>query len=751
MTESRKPDETKTTTGLTDDLKRVFDQLNGFVYTYDESGKITYCTHRCADVLGFTRDELIGRSLLDFIPEREKAKVQKAIEERIRKGVNQTHEVTIIGGDKNERRYRMQAAPLVSDTGTIGGLVMADDISEWTSTLKSLKESEARYRELFETSFDGIAVFNTDGRCLDCNQAFVDLLGHPSKEVVINQSYKKITPPEYHPLDVEAMRQILERGYCDEYEKEYLRANGTRVVTSVKGWLSCDDNDRPIGGWYLVHDITDRKLAEEQLRRSEERYRIIFENTGTAMLIFDEDTTVVSVNKETERLTGISRKEAGSNLKWTEFVFPEDLDKMLKLHKNRREPGNDVPRNYEFRLVRKDGQVREVSLNAAMIPDSKHSIISLMDVTEARWAERRLRAANEELEATLEELTAIEEELRQQYQELQKQKSALDESERRFRSLLENVRLLALIVDADGTISFANNFLFSLTGWQREELEGRHFKDFFPPSIRDKMIKLFENTIKRERIISYGPSYVQTKNGQKLRIHWNNTLLMDTEQNVVGIATIGEDVTERWRAEKELQKSFKEMQQLLDGTVEALAATAEKRDPYTAGHQRRVADLACAIARKMGLTGSRLEGLRTAGILHDIGKMYIPTEILSKPGRLTEVEMLLVRTHCQAGYEIVRKIPFSAPIPLFLLQHHERMDGSGYPYGIEGSEILLEARILGVADVVEAMASHRPYRPALGVSKALEEISANSGCLYDPRVVEACCQLFNEEGFAFEP
>ena len=734
----------KITTGIADDLKQVLDQLNGFVYTCDTSGRITYCTRHCADVLGLTREELIGKSLPDLVPE----SAQKAMEGI---EVNHTHEVTIIDRDKNERRYRMQTVPLVSESGIIGGMVMAEDISECTSTLKGLQESEARYRELFETSFDGIAVFGSNGRCLDCNQAFIDLLGHSAKKDVINRSYRKITPPEYHPLDEEAMRQILERGYCDEYEKEYLRANGTRVVTSVKGWLSSDENSRPIGGWYLVRDITDRKWAEEKIRQSEERYRTIFENTGTAMLAFDEDTTVVSANKETERLTGIARKKAGSGLKWAEFVAPEDRDRMLEFHKARREPGNRAPGKYEFRLIRKDGEVREVSLTAAMMPDGKQSIISLMDVTEAKWTERRLRAANEELEATLEELTAIEEELREQYQELQKQKSVLTESERRFRSLLENVRLLALIVDAEGTITFANNFLLSLTGWQREELEGRRFANLFPPEIRQKMAKLFETTIKRERIISYGPSYVQTKSGQKLLIQWNNTLLMDTDQNVVGIATIGEDVTERWRAEKELKKSFAEMKRLLNGTVEALAATAEKRDPYTAGHQRRVADLACAIAAKMGIDGSRLEGLRTAGILHDIGKMYIPTEILSKPGSLTGVEMSLVRTHCQAGYEIVCKIPFSEPIPLFLLQHHERMDGSGYPSGIKGPEILLEARILGVADVVEAMASHRPYRPALGVAMALEEISANSGSLYDPQVVEVCCQLFNEEGFTLDP
>lgn len=744
MTKSGKLGKAKTTTGIAGDLQQVLDQLNGFVYTCDTSGKITCCTRHCADVLGLKREELIGKSLPDLVPE----SVQKAIKGR---EVKQTYEVTIIDRDKNERRYRMQTVPLVSDSGIIGGMVIADDISEYTSTLKGLQESETRYRELFETSFDGIAVFDSNGRCLDCNQAFVDLLGHSAKKDVINRSYRKITPPEYHPLDAKAMRQILEQGYCDEYEKEYLRANGTRVVTSVKGWLSSDENGRPIGGWYLVRDITDKKWAEDKIRQSEERYRTIFENTGTAMIAFDEDTTVVSANKETERLTGVARKKAGSGLKWTEFVGPEDRDRMIEFHKARRKSGNQAPGKYEFRLIRKDGEVREVSLTAAMMPDGKQSIISLMDVTEAKWTERRLRATNEELEATLEELTAIEEELRQQYQELQKQKSVLDESERRFRSLLENVRLLALIVDADGTITFVNNFLLSLTGWQREDLEGRNFADLFPPAIRKKMTKLFGTTIQRERIISYGPSYVQTKSGQKLRIQWNNTLLMDTDQNVVGLATIGEDVTERWRAEKERKKSFGEMQRLLNGTVEALAATAEKRDPYTAGHQRRVADLACAIAAKMGIDGSRLEGLRTAGILHDIGKMYIPTEILSKPGSLTEVEMSLVRTHCQAGYEIVQKIPFSEPIPLFLLQHHERMDGSGYPSGIKGPEILLEARILGVADVVEAMASHRPYRPALGVARALEEISANSGCLYDSQVVAVCCQLFNEEGFALDP
>jgi len=732
---------------IANEVKWVLDQLNGIVFMYDESGKITYCTQRGAEVFGLTIDEMIGKRIADLVSKDQSTTVQKAIEEE--DGVGRIHEITIIDNESNEKRVHIQVIPLASEAGSRGGIIVASDVTDWLRTKKNLMESEMRYRQLFENSFDGIAVFDINGRCLDCNQAFAALLGHPSKEAVISQSYKTITPPEYHDLDIKAMRQILERGYCDEYIKEYLHSDGTRVVTSIRGLRSTDEDGNIIGGWYLVHDITENKRAEEKLRRSEQLYRTIFENTGTAMMILDEDTTIVSINKETERLTGISRKDVGK-IKWTDFVYPEDLEMMMGFYRASRKPGNKVPRNFEFRMVRKDGEIREVSVTAAMLPDSKQVIISLRDVTEVRWAERRMRAANEELEATLEELTAIEEELRQQYLELQKQETALAESERRFRSLLENVRLLALIIDAQGTITFVNNFLLSLLGWEREELENHHYTVLFPPAIRKRMERIFDNTIKKGRIISYGPSYVQTKDGRKLRIHWNNTLLMDTERNVVGIATIGEDVTERWRAERELQKNLRQMQELLDGTVEALAATAEKRDPYTAGHQRRVAELACAIGRKMGIDGSRLEGLRTAGLLHDIGKLYIPTEILSKPGRLTEVEMLLVRTHCQAGYEILRKVPFAHPVPKILLQHHERLDGSGYPQGLKGDEILLEARILGVADVVEAMASHRPYRPALGVEEALKEISTNSGKLYDPQVVEVCCQLFKEGSFTFD-
>lgn len=188
---------------------------------------------------------------------------------------------------------------------------------------------------------------------------------------------------------------------------------------------------------------------------------------------------------------------------------------------------------------------------------------------------------------------------------------------------------------------------------------------------------------------------------------------------------------------------------LLEETVAALSSAAEKRDPYTAGHQKRVTKLACAIARELKLPESQIGGVRMAAIIHDIGKLYIPAEILNKPGPLSEAEFTLIKIHPQVSFDILKPIEFPWPIAQIVIQHHERLNGSGYPRGLMGEEILFEARILGVADVVEATASHRPYRPALGINKAMDEISKNKGVLYDPVVADACLRLFKEKGFKF--
>jgi putative nucleotidyltransferase with HDIG domain len=207
------------------------------------------------------------------------------------------------------------------------------------------------------------------------------------------------------------------------------------------------------------------------------------------------------------------------------------------------------------------------------------------------------------------------------------------------------------------------------------------------------------------------------------------------------------EVNERKLAERASQKSYGKLQNVLEGTIHALASTFEKRDPYTAGHQQRVSNLACAIASEMGLSKDKVKGIRMVGFIHDLGKIYVPAEILNKPGKLTNVESSLIRTHAKVGHDILEKVKFPWPIAQVIVQHHERLDGSGYPLGLTGEDILLEAKIIGVADTVEAIASHRPYRPALGLEKALEEVSEKRGILYAPEVVDACLRLFAEKRY----
>jgi PAS domain S-box-containing protein/putative nucleotidyltransferase with HDIG domain len=209
------------------------------------------------------------------------------------------------------------------------------------------------------------------------------------------------------------------------------------------------------------------------------------------------------------------------------------------------------------------------------------------------------------------------------------------------------------------------------------------------------------------------------------------------------------DITERKRTEEELRQTSERLQRAIEGAINAVALTTEIRDPYTAGHQQRVAKLACFIGRELGLPEKQIEGIRVAGTLHDIGKIYVPAEILSRPGRLRKNEINLVKDHAQVGYDLLSTIEFPWPVAKIVLQHHERMNGSGYPLGISDDDILLEAQIMGVADVVEAMASHRPYRPALSIEEALLEILQQRGVLYAAEAVDACIKLFTKKGFTF--
>ena len=269
-------------------------------------------------------------------------------------------------------------------------------------------------------------------------------------------------------------------------------------------------------------------------------------------------------------------------------------------------------------------------------------------------------------------------------------------------------------------------------------------------NISDKLLYL-QKPFHRQEIIQFATALSAKWKAERqlLALHSDLEVLVEkrTAELVQSNKLLKIEIDNRKHMQLELQHSFENLKKVMDSTVQAITTTIEKRDPYTSGHQQRVADLSRIIAREIGLSDNEIEGIYIAAAIHDIGKISIPAEILSKPVKLSDIEVSLIQAHSQTGYDILKGIEFPWPIAEIVLQHHERLDGSGYPRGLAGDDILMAARIIGVADVVETMASHRPYRPSMGIDKALEEITQNRGVLYTPLVVDACLKIFNEKEF----
>jgi len=279
-------------------------------------------------------------------------------------------------------------------------------------------------------------------------------------------------------------------------------------------------------------------------------------------------------------------------------------------------------------------------------------------------------------------------------------------------------------------------------------LMGKHFKKTTPVSELPRALKVLKSALSGKEITNFQINQLDA-NGKIIPMEINVTPVRKGGK-IIAVEGIMRDITERKRAEEEAKRSTEKLVKAMEDTIQAMAMIVEMRDPYTAGHQRRVTQLACAIAREIGISEDLVTGLRLAGLIHDIGKVRVPAEILTNPDGLSEAEFTMIKMHPVIGYEILKTIDLPWPIAQIVYQHHERMDGSGYPLGIWGDEIIIEARILAVADVVEAIASHRPYRPALGIDVALEEISKKRQKLYDSKVVDVCLKLFREKRFVFD-
>jgi len=328
--------------------------------------------------------------------------------------------------------------------------------------------------------------------------------------------------------------------------------------------------------------------------------------------------------------------------------------------------------------------------------------------------------------------------------------SELIGSEARFRELFSRMSSgVAIYETADNGDSFVfkdfNEAAEGIDKIKKDKIIGRSVEEVFP-SVRE--FGLLD--VMREVWRTGEPRYHPVSQYADDRITgWRENRVYRLPSGEV--VAVYDDVTDAKRAEEALRKSYDQLRRTLMSTVHALMAAVEMRDPYTAGHQHRVPELACAIAREMALDEERVIGLRVAALVHDIGKINVPAEILSRPGRLSRTEYELIQAHPRIGFNVLRGIEFPWPVAEIVYQHHEHMDGTGYPRGLSGDEIVLEARILGVADVVEAMATHRPYRSAFGVDEALAEVARHRDARYDPDVVDACLRVFREKGFQLPP
>jgi len=325
----------------------------------------------------------------------------------------------------------------------------------------------------------------------------------------------------------------------------------------------------------------------------------------------------------------------------------------------------------------------------------------------------------------------------------------LKEREHWFSTVLQSIGDAVIATDKKGNVTFMNFIAESLTGDKKEKALGKKLTDRFSIKVIDEADpndqKSKKKSMGNKNINSAGHALLIDRKKTEIPVDYSNAPIKDDKSNIMGSVLVLRDVTERMLAQRDLKLSFEKVQRIIEEIIQAISRIVEVRDPYTAGHQQRVANLACAIAEEMGLSKDQVDGIRMAGAIHDIGKLYVPSEILSKPTKLSDAEMAIVKNHPQVGYDILKGIEFPWPVAEIVFQHHERMLGDGYPAGLRGEEILIEARILAVADVVEARSSHRPSRPALGMKKALEEISIYRGHYYDPVVADACVELFNKK------
>lgn len=472
-----------------------------------------------------------------------------------------------------------------------------------------------------------------------------------------------------------------------------------------------------------LHDINLERIQREtfeNLKENEAQYRLHFENVSDVIFSIDRDYRVTSITPSIRAILGYEPEQViGKRIDELDVLAESSLNAAMYNLKMIFDGEHSFPSVYEF--IARDGTNRfiEVSASPILTDGEVTSVLSIgRDITERKVAEDWL----------LKQRTMTE-------------------------RIMQTTPSGIMLFDREGNLTFVNPRGCEILGIPAAMVRGRKHPIDEMHLTDQEGRKITKERFPSSLILAEGrPVHgvdlaIQTTEGRNAFLSVNGAPIIDNDGNIQEVVLTIDDITDRKEAEKKLEETLEILRQSVNTTVQVLAMAVESKDPYTAGHQRRTTELALAIAEELDLPPGKKEAIRMAGCVHDIGKISTPSEILSKPTHLNEVEFMLIKEHAEQGYEILKDVQSPWCLAEIVRQHHERMDGSGYPQGLKGTEILMEARILAVADVVESMASHRPYRAALGIEAALEEIEKNKGVFYDAEVADACLRLFQEGRF----
>jgi PAS domain S-box-containing protein len=567
--------------------------------------------------------------------------------------------------------------------------IAADEVSEYAESV-------------INTVREPLIALDQDLRVVSVSRSFYDFF-KVNPEDTVGQLIYDLGNKQW---DIPKLRELLEtilpeKATFDNYEVEHDFATiGRRTML-----LNARQIERVLGKERIIllaiEDITEHKRLEDILAESEGRYRNVFETASDGIVLFEKrEGKITHANQAVEKMLGYSLEESvGKKLQDIGIVDIDDFQTLMQIL-------NDIGiTNYTDVLIKtKSGQ--NIDTDIYLADRARLVQCNIRDVAPRKQAEEELK-----------------------------------QSEKRYRSIFENAQEGIFRTTPDGRIIMSNQALAKMFGYESPEE--------FMADITDVALQLYVNPEDRrklkEMIEEHGfvkgyETQNYKKDGGIIWISLNMYVVRDEKGQIMHYEGINEEITDR-------KQTVERMRKALGATVQAIAVTVETRDPYTAGHQRRVADLARSIATEMNLPIDQIDGIRMVAIIHDLGKISVPAEILSKPTKLTALEFSLIKTHAQSGYDILKDIDFPWPVARTVLEHHERMNGSGYPNGLTGDNLLMESRILAVADVVESMGSHRPYRPSLGIEAALEEIEKNRGTLYDNAVADVCLRLFREKDY----